>query len=111
MTTTMTPDRAGHYLTWVRRELDRLRAIDAAGGLSALSVEDRMAMRLEWEDVVDRYLAVVAPYERGQLPPALATRLVDLSSDLAAFAPELERMRLRRPDPELLDRIRLAAAS
>lgn len=107
----MTPDRTDHYLTWVGREVERLRAIEAGGGLPALPVEDRMAVRLEWDDVVDRYLAVVAAYERGQLTRDLSNRLVELSLLLAALAPTLERMRLRQPDPDVLDRIRLAAAS
>jgi hypothetical protein len=111
MTTAATRDRAEHYLTWVNREIDRLRALDAEGGTTALAVEERMATRLEWDDVVDRYLAVVAAYDDGQLPRDMHSHLLDVSMRLTALVPALERMRLRRPDPDLLARMRLAAAS
>ena len=107
----MMQDRAEHYLSWVSREVERLRTLDAEGGLTALAVEDRMATRLEWDDVVDRYLAVVSSYDHGQLSRDLHSRLVDVSVQLAALVPALERMRLRRPDPQILARVRMAAAS
>jgi hypothetical protein len=107
----MMRDRAEHYLTWVNREIDHLHALDAAGGTAALAVEERMATRLEWDDVVDRYLAVVAAYDKRQLPRVMFPGLVDVSMRLASLAPALERMRLRQPAPDLLARMRLAAAS
>jgi hypothetical protein len=64
-----------HYLGWVHREIDNLVAIDAQGGLPTLEAEDRVGLRLEWYDVIDRYLAEVAPV--------------------------LERLRLCQPDPEI----------
>jgi len=107
----MMQDRAEHYLTWVDREIDRLRALDAEGGMATLAVDDRMATRLEWDDVVDRYLAVVAAHDDRQLSPSQASRLFDVTMHLAALVPVLERLRLRRPDPEILARVRLTAAS
>jgi hypothetical protein len=104
-------ERAEHYLGWVNREIDRLRALDAGGGMASLAVEDRIATRLEWHDVVDRYLAVVAAYDDRQLSRDQALCLVDVSMRLAALEPVLERLRLRRPDPEILARMRLAAAT
>ena len=107
----MMQDRAEHYLTWVDREVDRLLSLDAAGGMSTLAVEDRLATRLEWDDVVDRYLAVVAAYDDDRLPRNVHSRLFDISARLFSLVPTLERMRLRGPDPEILARIRLAAAT
>jgi hypothetical protein len=107
----MMRERAEHYLGWVNREIDRLQALDAAGGMAMLAVEDRIATRVEWDDVVDRYLAVVAAYDRRRLSRDQALCLVDISTRLAALVPVLERMRLRCPDPEILARMRLAAAS
>jgi hypothetical protein len=107
----MMQDRAEHYLTWVNREIDRLVSLDADGGMPVLSVEDRMATRLEWDDVIDRYLAVVAAYDDGTLSRDVHTRLFDVSARLDSLVTTLERMRLRTPDPDLLTRLRLATAS
>ena len=107
----MMRNRAEHYLGWMNREIDRLHALDVEGGMATLAVDDRMATRLEWDDVVDRYLAVVAAYDNRQLSLSQASRLIEVSMHLAALVPVLERLRLRRPDPEVLSRIRLAAAS
>ncbi len=107
----MMQDRAEHYLIWVGREIDRLLSLDAAGGMPVLAIEDRMATRLEWDDVVDRYVTVVAAYEDGRLPRDTHSQLFDVSARLFSLVPVLERMRLRRPDPEILARMRLAAAS
>src|SRR5688572_20147143 len=106
----MKRDRAEHYLTWVSREIDRLRALDAEGGMATLGVEDRMATRLEWDDVVDRYLAVVAAYDDRRLSQDQTLCVIDVSMRLIALVPTLERMRLRRPDPEILARMSLATA-
>jgi hypothetical protein len=108
---TMTQDKQQHYLGWVHRELDHLCTLDAQGGLQALEPEDRVGLRLEWHDVVDRYLAVVAAYDDGRLPADLQSDLIELSVRLAELAPTLERLRLRQPDPKTLARLRLAAAS
>ena len=107
----MMQDRAEHYLTWVDREIDRVISLNAEGGMSTLTVDDRMATRLEWDDVVDRYLAVVAAYEDGRLPRDIHSRLFEVSARLFSLVPTLERLRLRRPDPAILARMRLAAAS
>jgi hypothetical protein len=106
-----TRDQDQHYLGWVHREIDNLLAIDAQGGLPTLEPEDRVALRLEWYDVIDRYLAVVAVYDAGRLPADLRLQLIELSVRLAEVAPVLERWRFRQPDPEILARLRLAAAS
>jgi hypothetical protein len=107
----MTRERAEHYLDWVNREIDRLRALDAEGGMATLAVEDRIATRVEWDDVVDRYLAVVAAYDRRRLSRDQILYLFDVSMHLAALVPVLERLRVRQPDPEILARMKLAAAS
>ena len=107
----MTREHAEHYLGWVNREIDRLLVLDEAGGMPTLAVEDRIATRVEWDDVVDRHLAVVAAYDARRLSHDETVCLVDVSMRLAALVPALERMRLRRPDPQILTRMKLAAAS
>lgn len=107
----MKPDRANHYLIWVEREIARIRDVERHWDSETFPVEERMATRLEWDDVVDRYLAVVHAHDEGQLSRATTTRLADVSARLDSLLPLLERLRLRRPDPEILARLRLAAAS
>jgi hypothetical protein len=107
----MTWNREEHYLGWVHRELDRLQALDQQGGMPTLEVEDRIALRAEWYDVVDRYLAAVAAYEAGNMLPELRPQLIDVSMRLDVLTPALERLGLRQPDPGVLARMKLAAAS
>ena len=100
-----------HYLAWVDRELDRILAVEPHWHLPHFPVEERLGTRAEWHDVVNRYLAVVAAYDAGQLPSELLPRLVAVSVRLVTLAPTLNRMRLRRADPDVLARVALTAAS
>jgi hypothetical protein len=111
MVSTMTREQHGRYIGWVLREIDRLLAIDAQGGLASLDPEDRVALRAEWYDVVDRYLAIVAVHDAGRLPADLQAPLLEVTGRLGELTPVLERLRLRQPDPAILARLRLAAAS
>jgi hypothetical protein len=106
----MKAEQVNHYLTWVDREIDRVETA-AIGDLSALPVEERMSLRYEWDDVVDRYLAVVKAYDARAFPRTSTARLADVSARLAALAPALERMQLRRPDQAVLARLSMARAS
>ena len=73
--------------------------------------EDRVGFRAEWRDLMDVFGHVVAAYDAGRLPADLRRQLIELSVRFAEVAPMLERLRLRQPDPEILARLRLAAAS
>src|SRR6266511_4242987 len=105
----MKPDRAQHYLAWVDREIRRIESLESHWDAESFPVEERMAIRLEWDDVVDRYLAVVQAHDDGRLPRTLMRRFFDVSARLDALLPLLERLQLRRPDPGILARLRLAA--
>lgn len=101
----MKSGQAGHYLAWVDREIDGIAAIGVGCEFDALPVEDRLATNAEWDDVVSRYLAVVAAFDAGHLTADEEGRLHRQSARLAELLPLLERMRLRRPDPTILTRL------
>jgi hypothetical protein len=93
----------------VRREVERLATVQA--GWAAFDPEDRVAFRAEWHDLMDIFGHLVATYAAGRLDEDDARDLRSVASILTDALPIVERMRLRQPDPELLARIRLAAAS
>ncbi len=101
----MKREQSEHYLAWVDREIDQVTSLEQRWGSEDLPVEDRLAVRAEWDDVVSRYLAVVTAFDAGQLGNDESHRLRVLSARLARLAPSLERMRLRRPDPAILARL------
>ena len=90
------------------REVRRLPAIEA--GWSTLDPEDRVAFRAEWHDLMDVFGHVAAACAAGRLGDADDQDLRTVAVALVAVLPALERMRLRSPDPEILARMRLAAA-
>ena len=106
----MKPSRVEHYLTWVDREIDRVLSVEPQWQLPDFPVEERLGLRAEWDDVIDRYLAVVDAYDAGDLPCELLPRLVNVSERLGVIAPALDRMRLRRADPDVVARVAFAVA-
>ena len=107
----MKPGQSEHYLAWVDRELGRIEDVESCWHAPDFSADERIGTRAEWHDVVNRYLAVVAAHDNGQLPSDLLPRLFEVSARLAQAAPMLERMRLRRADPDVLARVLLAATA
>ena len=101
----MKKGRAGHYLAWVDLAIDGVMAVGADWESGALPVEDRLATVAEWDDVVSRYLALVAAFDAGQLTASEKQHLRRQSARLAELVPLLECMRLRHPDPAPLGRL------
>jgi len=93
----------------VTQEAQRLPTVEATW--PALDAEDRVAFRAEWHDLMDVFVHLIMTYEAGRLAARDVPALHSLVATLIAVLPTMERMRLRQPDPEMLKRIRLAAAS
>ena len=93
----------------IKQEVQRFRATEATW--ATIDPEDRVAFRAEWRDLMDVFRHLVTAHDAGQLPVDLRPQLIELSARLAELTPVLERLRLRQPDPEILARLRLAAAS
>lgn len=91
------------------REVRRLPSTELAW--ATMDPEDHVGFRAEWRNLMDVFGHVVAAYDAGRLPADLRRQLIELSVRLAEVAPVLERLGLRQPDPEILARLRLAAAS
>ena len=105
----MKPRRETLDIQVLKRELRRLPAVEASWG--TLDPEDRVAFRAEWHDLMDVFGHVAAACAAGRLGDADDQDLRTVAVALVAVLPELERMRLRKPDADLLARLRLAAAS
>ena len=87
----------------LKREADRLAAVDA--GWTTWQPEDRVAFRAEWHDLMDVLGDLVDAYDRGRLH---AGDMNDLSATAAVLLrgwSSMERMRLRLPSRENLERI------
>jgi hypothetical protein len=93
----------------VKREARRLRAVEATW--ATLDPEDRVAFRAEWHDLMDIFDHLVAASEAGRLEEGDERDLKAVAIALTAALPTMERLRLRRPDPDVLVRMKLAAAS
>lgn len=93
----------------LKREVRRLPAVEATW--ATLDPEDRVAFRAEWHDLMDVFGHVAAACAAGRLGDADDHDLRAMAVALVEVLPALERMRLRKPDADLLARLRLAAAS
>jgi hypothetical protein len=92
----------------LKQETQRLPAVEASW--ATLDPEDRVAFRAEWHDLMNIFGHLVVASESGRLGAADEHDLRDVARALTAAVPLLERLRLRRPDPDVLERMRLAAA-
>jgi hypothetical protein len=105
----MTQQRDRLDIKVMKREVQRLPALEA--GWASLEPEDRVAFRAEWHDLMDIFGHLVTAAEAGRLAESNSRDLSAVADALTSALPALERMRLRRPDPEVLARMRLAAAT
>jgi hypothetical protein len=105
----MKPRRETLDIQVLKRHVRRLPAVEASW--ATVAPEDRVAFRAEWHDLMDVFCHLVATSEAGRLGEGDNRDLREIAEDLASALPALERMRLRKPDADLLARLRLAAAS
>jgi hypothetical protein len=87
----------------LKREADRLPSVEA--DWSTREPEDRVALRAEWDDLMDVFGHVVDAYDRGRLPPTHVDELRAAATALLDALPAMEHMRLRLPPREALGRI------
>ena len=101
----MQRDRALNHLRAIRREVDRLIAVEQSWFDDSFLADDRIDHRAEWANMVDRFSAAVPAHADGQLDPDVVTELTAVARLLATFAPALERMQLRQIAAEDLRRL------
>ncbi len=107
----MQRDRALNHLAAVRRDLDRLTALEPSWFDDEFPRDDRIGYRAEWDNTLDRFSAVIRAYAAGRLDRHVAAQLVDVARALVAFAPSLERMQLRQPSPDDLTQLGILSAA
>lgn len=103
-------DRATNHLNATRRQVGRLTTLESAWLGDALSADDRIGERAEWDDTIDRFSAVVHASLERQLDQDVLAQLVEVATLLVAFAPSLERMQLRPPPADDLRRLGILSA-
>ena len=107
----MQRDRALNHLAAVRRDLDRLIALERSWFDDAFLPDDRIGYRAEWDNTLDRFSSVVRAHVVGQLDPDVAAQLIDVAKLLVSSSPALERMHLRVPAADDLKRVGILSAA
>lgn len=107
----MQRDRALNHLAAIRRDLDRLTALERSWFDDAFLPDDRIGYRAEWDNTLDRFSAVVQAHVDGRLDHDVAAKLVEVANTVAGFMPALERMRLRQPSADDLRRLGVPSAA
>jgi hypothetical protein len=92
----------------LKQETRRLAAVEATW--TTRDPEDRVAFRAEWHDLMDVFGEAVAASDAGRLDEADEQDLREVARSLADAVSHMDRLRLRRPDPEALARTKLTAA-
>jgi hypothetical protein len=101
----MQRDRALNHLAAIHRDLDRLTALERSWFDDDFLSDDRVGYRAEWDNTLDRFIAVIRASVDGRLDDDVTAELLDVAKGLVAFAPSLERMKLRQPSSEDLRRL------
>jgi hypothetical protein len=97
--------RALNHLAALRRDLKRLTALERPWFDDDFLPDDRIGYRAEWDNTVDRFVAVVRAYVDGRLDDDVAAELIDVARVLVEFTPTLEHMQLRQPSADDLRRL------
>jgi hypothetical protein len=105
----MQRDRALHHLTAIRREVGQFTDLESSW--DALEPDDRIGYRAEWDNMLDRFSAVVQAYVDRRLGHDVSAQLVDVARCLVAFTPSLERMQLRQPSADDLRHLGILSAA
>jgi hypothetical protein len=106
-----TEDRADHYLKSLRRWAARLRWIAEVWDTPELDPRDRQAFPLEWGNVIGRLAKVETLARQGVLRPSARAELRVVAEELVELLPTMQRLKLRQPDPEVLERARAVEAA
>lgn len=102
--------RAKLTLASLQRWTERLRAYAPVWDSPDFDVRERQAFPLEWHDVMDRFRSLVELADRGALQPSDMVDLRARADELTELLPTMQRLRLRQPDPDVLQRARIAEA-
>jgi hypothetical protein len=104
-------ERVDHDLASLHRWAGRLRSIAELWETPLLDVRERQAFPLEWGNVVGRLAKVEALASQGTLRPAARAELRNVAEELVELLPTMQRLRLRQPDPDVLERARRVEAA
>jgi hypothetical protein len=95
-------ERAWRDLRVLRGMIGRLRSIP--DGDDDDSVRERMALRAEWNNVVNRVGRLDAAAQQGELSAHRVVELGDVARELTTLLPQIKARRYHLPDFEALKR-------
>jgi hypothetical protein len=100
-----------HDLTSLHRWAARLRQFAAEWDAHTLDEREHEAFPLECHNVFGRLAKVEALADRPALHPSAVLELRHVANELAELLPTMQRMHLRLPDADVLQRARSVAAA
>jgi len=100
--------RAAFYVVSLRRWMQRLLMFAEAMDTGDIDIRERQAFPLEWDNALDRLVALDNFDRQGKLQPPARAELRAVADELHALLPTMQRLNLRQPDPEALARARRA---
>jgi hypothetical protein len=111
-TVSMTSDeRIAHDINSLLHWAGRLRMMGDFWGSPLLDERERQAFPLEWDNILDRFEDVEALAARGALHPAARDELRRVAEELTELLPTMQRLGVRQPDAEALERARSVEAA
>jgi hypothetical protein len=103
----LSPDeRVAHELHALRHGAAWLRTMGEVWESSLVDERKRRTFPAEWDDVLARFTEMEALAARGALNPAARAELRSIAEELAELLPTMQRLGVRQPDPEALERAR-----
>ena len=108
----MTADeRVSHDINSLHHWAGLLRNMGDFWDSPLLDERERQAFPLEWGNIIGRFAKVEALAARGNVPPSSREQLRQLADELTELLPTMQRLGVRLPDPEALERARRVEAA
>jgi hypothetical protein len=104
-------ERIAHDLWSLHSDAGRLRSLAELGNSPFVSSRERQAFPGEWSEAVDLFGRLAALAARGALRPEARSELRSVAEELTELLPTMQRLRLRQPDPDVLERARSIEAA
>jgi hypothetical protein len=98
--------RVDIWLRSLRYWMGLLRNFSDLQGSPFLDERERQAFPLEWDNALDRLVALDDFDRQGKLGKDARAELRMVADELHALLPTMQRLKLRQPDPEALARAR-----
>jgi hypothetical protein len=104
-------ERIDHEIVSLQHAAFKLRTYGDFWESPLLKKQERQTFRLEWDNALDRLIDVEQLARSGQLNTEARTYLRQVAEFLTELLPTMQRLHLRLPDLEALERARMVEAA